>query len=469
MPQFHAFSLYDALGRVTAAPVWAKISSPNYDSAAMDGVAMKAADTFGATETSPVRLTLGDQASWVDTGDPMPPEFDAVIMVEVVHEVDDSTIEIRSPVPPYHHVRALGEDIVATELLLPSGHRLRPADLAACAAAGFEVAGVEFGVACFWRATAHRGVRTGYSTDGPGCPRVLHRPAAAARQARRPRSAGAGFVECICKSRREATLAAHVIIEKRVRAHELESTHVSRQWGRQMGNGEVVALTCKHQHSQLTPSSRDRLALVRVALLEGLPDTVLPADRIFIERAYRFAEEAHSSQKRASGEPFIQHSLAVAQILADLNLPTAAIAAGLLHDVVEDTPVTVDEVSERFGEEVARIVEACSDAETMPKPPWRERKEAYIEHLEEADQAVLCVSLADKRHNAHCIVNDARMIGTDFWKRFSAGPQEQIWYYSEVTRVLVARRPGPAAEELRRTVEQLCDLAERASTQKPPE
>lgn len=128
--------LEQALGRITSEPVWARTSSPHYDSSAMDGVAVRAADTVGATETSPVRLKVGPEASWVDTGDPVPDGFDAVIMVEVIHEVDDETIEIRDPVPPYHHVRPLGEDIVATELLLPSGHRIDPADLGACASAG---------------------------------------------------------------------------------------------------------------------------------------------------------------------------------------------------------------------------------------------------------------------------------------------------------------------------------------------
>ena len=125
-----------AAGRVTAGPVWAKASSPHYDAAAMDGVAVRSRETVGATETSPLRLRVDEQAVWVDTGDPVPAGFDAVIMVEVVHEVDESTIEIQSPVPPYQHVRPLGEDIVATELVLPQGHRLRPQDLAACAAAG---------------------------------------------------------------------------------------------------------------------------------------------------------------------------------------------------------------------------------------------------------------------------------------------------------------------------------------------
>ncbi len=125
-----------AHGRVTAGPVWAKSSSPHYDAAAMDGVAVRSRETVGATETSPVRLAVGAQAVWIDTGDPMPAGFDAVIKVEVVHEIDDSAIEIRAPAPPYHDVRPLGEDIVATELALPSSHRLRPQDLAACAQAG---------------------------------------------------------------------------------------------------------------------------------------------------------------------------------------------------------------------------------------------------------------------------------------------------------------------------------------------
>ena len=125
-----------ARGRVTAEPVWAKISSPHYDSAAMDGIAVRASDTVGATETSPLQLAVGKQAVWVDTGDPVPDGFDAVIMVEVVHEVDGNVLEIQSPAAPYQHVRPLGEDIVATELVLPENHTLRPVDLGACAAAG---------------------------------------------------------------------------------------------------------------------------------------------------------------------------------------------------------------------------------------------------------------------------------------------------------------------------------------------
>ena len=132
----------DALGRITADAVWALRSVPHYDASAMDGVSVRSVDTVGASESSPLTLTLPDQAAWVDTGDPVPDGFDAVIMVEVVREIDDSTIEIRSPVPPYNHVRPLGEDIVESELLLPQNHRLRPPDLGACAAAGITAVNV---------------------------------------------------------------------------------------------------------------------------------------------------------------------------------------------------------------------------------------------------------------------------------------------------------------------------------------
>ncbi|MGW4488707.1 molybdopterin biosynthesis protein [Amycolatopsis sp. NPDC004368] len=122
----------DAVGRVTAEPVWARRSSPAFDSSGMDGIAVRAADTVGASETTPVVLS---DFEVVDTGDPVPPAYDAVVMREHVHHTADGA-ELRAAVPPYQHVRSIGEDISAAELLLPEGHRLRPVDVAACAAAG---------------------------------------------------------------------------------------------------------------------------------------------------------------------------------------------------------------------------------------------------------------------------------------------------------------------------------------------
>ena len=128
----------DIVGRVTAWPVWAQASSPHYDAAAMDGIAVRAQDTAGATETRPISLALGSQADLVDTGDPMPTGKDAVVMIEHVRRDPDDpdTVHISEPVAPWQHVRPLGEDIVATELVLPENHRIAPADLGACAAAG---------------------------------------------------------------------------------------------------------------------------------------------------------------------------------------------------------------------------------------------------------------------------------------------------------------------------------------------
>jgi putative molybdopterin biosynthesis protein len=135
----------DALGRVTAAPIWARLSSPHYHASAMDGYAVRATDTAGATETTPIRLSLveDDQAEPaaqrpaqpVNTGHPLPPWANAVIMVENVQRFEGE-IEIMASVAPYQHVRPLGEDMVATELVLPANHRLRPVDLGAIAGCG---------------------------------------------------------------------------------------------------------------------------------------------------------------------------------------------------------------------------------------------------------------------------------------------------------------------------------------------
>ena len=127
--------LHDAVGRVTAEPVWATRSSPSFDASAMDGIAVRAADTIGASESTPVFIE-SDAYVVLDTGDPMPDGFDAVVMREHVHYDDAGHAELRSAVAPYQHVRSIGEDVSATELLLPTGHRLRAVDVAAAAAAG---------------------------------------------------------------------------------------------------------------------------------------------------------------------------------------------------------------------------------------------------------------------------------------------------------------------------------------------
>jgi putative molybdopterin biosynthesis protein len=125
----------EAQGRVTAAPVNARISSPSFHSSAMDGYAVRFTDTFDASEATPLKLKLGEQAVPVDTGDPVPESMNAVVMVEHVN-LEQGHIEIISPLTPWENVRTVGEDIVATELIAPEGQRIRPEDMGAMLAGG---------------------------------------------------------------------------------------------------------------------------------------------------------------------------------------------------------------------------------------------------------------------------------------------------------------------------------------------
>jgi len=126
----------DSSDRVTAEPIFAKRSAPAYHASAMDGIAVRAEDTYGTTERHPKTLEMERDAVWVNTGQPLPEPFDAVIMIENVHQMDDSRAEIRSPAYPWQHVRKVGEDIVATELLFPQNHRIRPYDVGALISGG---------------------------------------------------------------------------------------------------------------------------------------------------------------------------------------------------------------------------------------------------------------------------------------------------------------------------------------------
>lgn len=133
-------SAHEALGRVTCAPIFARCSSPTFHSAAMDGIAVASANTFAAREGSPVTLKKGEGWRPVNTGHPLPQGADAVVMIEHVEQVDEDTVRIEAPAFPWQHVRRIGEDIVATELLLPQNHTLTAYDIGALLAAGiFEV------------------------------------------------------------------------------------------------------------------------------------------------------------------------------------------------------------------------------------------------------------------------------------------------------------------------------------------
>ncbi len=183
----------------------------------------------------------------------------------------------------------------------------------------------------------------------------------------------------------------------------------------------------------------------------------------FVE-AFVWAHEQHRHQRRkASNTPYVTHLMAVAALAIDdaandpvlVDMVEEIAIAALLHDVVEDTDATLEEVARRFGREVAEIVDGCSDADVQPKPPWSERKEASLVHLRSASIPTLCVALADKRHNATSILADLRSLGSSMWDRFNAGPDQQKWLYQELALVFQERRPGEAADDLSRTVREL--------------
>ncbi|WP_102349345.1 molybdopterin biosynthesis protein [Bacillus sp. Marseille-P3661] len=127
----------EALGRITAVPIYATLSQPHYHASAMDGIAVCAEHTYSAHEQNPIQLTISDcQFIYVDTGNPLPSPFDAVIMIENIQVIDEDTIEIIEPATPWQHIRPIGEDVVTGEMIVPQGHKLRAVDLGALLGGG---------------------------------------------------------------------------------------------------------------------------------------------------------------------------------------------------------------------------------------------------------------------------------------------------------------------------------------------
>jgi (p)ppGpp synthase/HD superfamily hydrolase len=178
--------------------------------------------------------------------------------------------------------------------------------------------------------------------------------------------------------------------------------------------------------------------------------------------AFAFAFDVHREQtKKSTAVPYISHLLEVAGLVLAFGGNEDEAIAGLLHDSVEDHPdvASFEGIAKRFGGDVAEIVESCSDATVIPKPPWKGRKEKYIAHLRDADDSVLMVAAADKLVNARTVMKDYRQAGEEVWKRFNAGKPDQLWYYREVTSAILSAagdgRARPLAEELKRAVDEL--------------
>jgi (p)ppGpp synthase/HD superfamily hydrolase len=179
------------------------------------------------------------------------------------------------------------------------------------------------------------------------------------------------------------------------------------------------------------------------------------------ERAFRFAAELHAGQTRkGSNIPYIAHLIAVAGLVLDDGGGRNEAIAALLHDSIEDQGVSYpggvaalrETIAADFGARVLAIVEGCTDADTVPKPPWIERKKQYVMHLRNASDDVRLVSCADKLHNARSIVADLRRVGVAVFERFTGGKEETLWYYKALAAEFSHVGPQDLAAELSRTV-----------------
>ena len=180
------------------------------------------------------------------------------------------------------------------------------------------------------------------------------------------------------------------------------------------------------------------------------------------DEALLFAAELHREQRRkGSGVPYLSHLLAVSAVVIEHGGDEDEAIAALLHDAIEDQggAATREEIRRRFGQRVTQIVDSCTDSDAVPKPPWRERKDKYLALLATAERSALLVSAADKLHNARSIVHDYRQIGAALWPRFTAGREGALWYYRQVTDVLLRAFPGPLSAELAEVVDELEQLA----------
>ena len=156
-----------------------------------------------------------------------------------------------------------------------------------------------------------------------------------------------------------------------------------------------------------------------------------------IEEAIEVAAEAHQGQyRKGTDTPYITHPYAVGLILMEAGCTEAVIIAGILHDTVEDTDLTLEFIRERFGEDIANIVDGCSENKALR---WRARKTERIEALRTASPEICTVTCADKLHNLRTIISEYDLIGDAVWDRFHGGVEDQAWYYRSILDAIADR------------------------------
>ncbi len=181
------------------------------------------------------------------------------------------------------------------------------------------------------------------------------------------------------------------------------------------------------------------------------------------EKALIYATRIHGGQLRKKTRiPYIGHLLGVTAIALEYGANETEAIAALLHDAVEDCggAKRLRDIERKFGKKVARIVEGCTDTDQIPKPPWRERKEAYIAHLKKASASTRLVSAADKLHNGRAVLHNLRQEGEKLWSRFNGGKEGTLWYYRSLVSAFLEHGSTELVEELDRVVTEIENLAE---------
>jgi (p)ppGpp synthase/HD superfamily hydrolase len=180
------------------------------------------------------------------------------------------------------------------------------------------------------------------------------------------------------------------------------------------------------------------------------------------EKALVYATRIHRNQvRKKTGIPYIAHILGVASIALEYGANEKEAIGALLHDAVEDCggAKRLHDIERRFGKAVAKIVDGCTDTDQTPKPPWLQRKKAYVAHVGHAPQAVQIVSASDKLHNVRATLMAYRQVGEKVWDRFKGGKEGTLWYYRTLVNSFTGQRVRPLVQELNRAVSQLELLA----------
>ena len=175
-----------------------------------------------------------------------------------------------------------------------------------------------------------------------------------------------------------------------------------------------------------------------------------------IEKADQLAERAHGGQTRKeSGVPYITHPRAVAQMLKDHGFSDAVVAAALVHDVVEDTSLTLDDVRRELGDEVADLVQVVTYDDSLS---WEDKREKYIEAVRQAPEGAKAISVADKIHNARSFMAGYEAQGKDMWKNFNRSRDKKVWFEEAMLTMLRETWQHPLVEEYAALVEKMKGL-----------